>query len=174
MRKIILGLAVTLDGFIEGANGEYDWCFTDQDYGMTEFLNSVDSVFYGRKSYEMMMKVGSPEGGNPWGDKKNYVFSQTWKNGGNDFELVTGDIEKEVKKIKEMKGKNIWLFGGASLTTTFLNANLVDELWLSVHPVLLGEGKLLFSGIKRRIKTKLSDTKTYSTGLVSLRYEVLK
>jgi dihydrofolate reductase len=64
MRKIVLGLAVSLDGMIEGPHGEYDWCFTDQDYGMKHFLKNIDAVFYGRKSYELMMKW---EGGNPFG-----------------------------------------------------------------------------------------------------------
>ncbi len=58
MRKLILGLAVTLDGFIEGPNGEYDWCFADQDYGMSDFYKRIDSVFLGRKSYELILKMG--------------------------------------------------------------------------------------------------------------------
>lgn len=174
MRKLVLGLAVSLDGFIEGPNGEYDWCFTDQDYGMTDFLKRIDAIFYGRKSYEMMMSAETPEGGNPWDWKgiKSYVFSNTLKNEGKDFELVSGDVVKKVKEIKSMKGKDIWLFGGASLTSSLLNAGLVDELGMAVHPILLGQGKPLFSGIEKRIKTKLIDAKTYSTGLVYLSYDV--
>jgi dihydrofolate reductase len=72
-----------------------------------------------------------------------------------------------------MKGKDIWLFGGASLTKSLLNAGLVDELWLAVHPILLGQGKPLFSGIQKRIKTKLIESKAYDTGLVSRWYEVV-
>jgi dihydrofolate reductase len=173
MRKIILGVAVSLDGFIEGPNGEYDWCFTDQDYGMTDFLKGIDAMFYGRKSYEMMMHYEAPGGENPWKGMKSYVFSNTLKKEGKDFELVSGDIEKKVKEIKNMKGKDIWLFGGASLTSSLLNAGLVDELGMAVHPILLGQGKPLFSGIQKRIKTKLISSKEYSTGLVYLSYEVL-
>ena len=173
MRKIILGLAVTLDGLIEGPNGEYDWCFTDQDYGMTDFLKGIDAIFYGRKSYEMMMSVEAPGGENPWKGMKNYVFSNTLKQSGKDFELVSGDIEKKVKELNNMKGKDIWLFGGASLTSSLLNAGLVDEIGMAVHPILLGEGKPLFSGIKKRIITKLVDSKTYDSGLVYLTYKVL-
>lgn len=58
MRKLILGLAITLDSYIEEPNGEYDWCMTDQDYGMTEFFNRIDSMFIGRKSYEVMQSLG--------------------------------------------------------------------------------------------------------------------
>lgn len=174
MRKVILGLAVSLDGFIEGPNGEYDWCFTDQDYGMTEFLKGIDAIFYGRKSYEMMTSVEVPGSENPWSGMKNYVFSNSLKQKGNDFELVSGDIQKKVKDIKNEKGKNIWLFGGASLTSSLLNAGLVDELGMAVHPILLGKGKPLFSGIQNRIRTKLIDSRTYSTGLVYLTYEVVR
>lgn len=74
MRKITLGLAVTLDGFIEGPKGEYDWCLTDQDYGMTDFLKGIDAIFYGRKSYEMMLHADGGLGANPFGAIKSYVF----------------------------------------------------------------------------------------------------
>lgn len=171
MRKVILGLAVSLDGLIEGPNGEYDWCFTDQDYGMTDFLKGIDAIFYGRKSYEMMMKA-DPDVGNSWKDKTQYVFSNTMKAGGKDFELVSGDVEKRVREIKSMPGKDIWLFGGASLTTTLLNAGLVDEIGMAVHPIILGSGKPLFTGIAKRIRTKLVDAKTYDTGLIYLTYAV--
>ena len=172
MRKIILGLAVTLDGLIEGPNGEYDWCFTDQDYGMTEFMRSIDTVFYGRKSYEMMMKAGG-EGENPFAGFKTYVFSNTAK-AFTGVEVISGDFENAVLKLKQQPGKNIWLFGGASLTTSFINARLVDELWLSVHPILLGSGKPLFSDIIGRVGLQLLETKNYQTGLVSLRYAIAR
>lgn len=174
MRKIILGVAVSLDGFIEGPNGEYDWCFTDQDYGMSDFMKRIDAIFFGRKSYEMMMKVSVPDGGNPWGGIKSYVFSSTWKKSTGDFELVTGDVESKVKELKSLPGKDIWLFGGAVLTSSLLNAGLVDELGMAVHPILLGKGKPLFSGLKHRIGTKLVESKTYDTGLVYQTYEVLR
>jgi len=167
MRKIILGVAVTVDGYIEGPNGEYDWCFTDQDYGMEDFMNRIDAIFYGRKSYAMA-------GGNIFPAKKAYVFSNTLKQPLADAEVIGGDIVKAVKAIQQQPGKDIWLFGGASLTSVLLNENLVDELWLSVHPLLLGSGKLLFQDLKERKHFKLMDTKTYSTGLVALFYERLR
>lgn len=165
MRKVILGVAVTLDGFIEGPNGEYDWCFNDQDYRMKDFLKRIDSLFIGRKTFEMM-------GGNLFGNKKHYVFSTTLKKASGEIEIIKSDFTHEVRKIKAMKGKDIWLFGGASLTTSLMNESLVDELWLAVHPILLGNGKPLFQGIQRRIMTKLLDSTSYSTGLVSLQYQI--
>jgi dihydrofolate reductase len=170
MRKIILGVAVTLDGFIEGPNGEYDWCFTDQDYGMNDFLKSIDTIFYGRKSYEMMMR-GGDVGNNPFAGFKAFVFSNTVQSI-KDAEIVSGEVTKWVKEMKQQPGKNIWLFGGASLTSSLINANLVDELWLAVHPILLGKGKPLYSDINGRIGLQLLDTKSYNTGLVSLRYSI--
>jgi len=86
--------------------------------------------------------------------------------------LINGDIKAQVQEIKKEKGKDIWLFGGAGLTTSLLNLGLIDELSLNVHPILLGGGKPLFNNIKDRIKLTLVDTKTFSTGLVSLTYNV--
>lgn len=168
MRKIILGLAVSLDGFIEGPNGEYDWCFTDQDYGLKEFFKRIDRIFVGRKSYEMSLGM---EGGITGFPKfKEYVFSNTLQTVKEGAIIVKGDILPEVMKIKNEPGKDIWLFGGADLTTTLMNLGLVDEIGMAVHPTLLGSGKPLFKNIKDRIHLKLADTKTYSTGLVYLTY----
>lgn len=169
MRKVILGLAVSLDSFIEGPNGEYDWCFTDQDYGLSEFYKGIDSIFIGRKSYEM--SYGLEDGGGFGAPKmKEYVFSNTLKEVKEGTIIVSGDIKGAVERIKQEEGKDIWLFGGGSLTTSLMNLGLIDEFWLSVHPIVLGEGKPLFQGIKDRVSLKLVDTKVYETGLVSLKY----
>lgn len=172
MRRIILGLAVSLDGFIEGPNGEYDWCFTDQDYGMSDFFKRVDSIFIGRKSYEMMQGVASPpEGAFP--KLRKYVFSTTLSTVKEDAVLISDNIRERIHAIKEESGKDIWLFGGASLTSTLMKEKLVDELWLSIHPILLGKGKPLFADIGERISLRLIASKVYDTGLVSLSYEVI-
>jgi dihydrofolate reductase len=166
MRRVVLGLAVSLDGFIEGPNGEYDWCFTDQDYGLTDFFKGVDAIFMGRKSYEVSSTM---EENNPWKGMKTYLFSRSIdKSPANDVELVRS--LDEAKIIMNKPGKDIWLFGGAELTTAFINAGLVDELWLSVHPILLGSGKPLFQNIDGRKNLKLIESKAYETGLVSLKY----
>jgi dihydrofolate reductase len=169
MRKIILGLAVSLDGYIEGPNGEIDWCFTDQDYGLSDFFKRIDTVFMGRKSYELVLTMGeAATAGFP--KMKEYVFSKTLTRAKSDIIIVSGDLEREVEKIRNEKGKDIWLFGGAELISSFANADLIDEYWLSVHPVILGGGKPLFEHVKNRIALKLIDSKTYSSGLISLTY----
>jgi dihydrofolate reductase len=167
MRKVILGLAVSLDGYIEGPNGEYDWCFTDQDYGITDFLKRIDAMFIGRKTYEM--SLGS-EGWVGFPKLKQYIFSTTLNKVQADKTLIKNNIKEQVQAIKNEDGKDIWLFGGASLTSSLINLGLVDELSLAVHPILLGGGKPLFNGIKHRINLILVNSKTYSTGLVSLTY----
>ena len=171
MRKVILGVAVSLDSFIEGPNGEYDWCFTDQDYGLSDFFKRIDTMFLGRKTYEMTLTTGD-NGGSGFPKLKEYIFSTTLDKVKEGATLIKGDIKTEVEKIKNEKGKDIWLFGGAGLTTSLLNLGLVDELSLAVHPILLGGGKPLFSSIKDRINLTLVDTKTFSTGLVSLTYNL--
>lgn len=170
MRKIILGLAVSLDSFIEGPNGEYDWCFTDQDYGLSDFFKRVDTIFVGRKTYEI--SLGMEGGGAGFPKFKEYIFSTTLDKVKDGATLIKDNIKNEVEKIKKDKGKDIWLFGGAGLTTSLMNLGLVDELSLAVHPILLGGGKPLFNNINDRIKLTLVDTKTYSTGLVSLTYNI--
>lgn len=175
MRKLILGLAITLDGYIEGPNGEYDWCFTDQDYGLKEFFTRVDSIFIGRKSYEMLQQYAdSNDGGTIPGMPvmTEYVFSSTLTSVKKGAVLISEDSINEVRRIKEQPGKNIWLYGGASLTDALIKEGLVDELWLSVHPVLLGSGKLLFRENESRTTISLLECKTYESGLVSLRYSI--
>jgi dihydrofolate reductase len=170
MRKVILGVAVSLDGFIEGPNGEYDWCFTDQDYGLSDFFKRIDTIFMGRKSYEVAQSQ-SATGPNPWEGMATYVFSNTLKEvKGTNTRLASGNVVEVVKKIREEPGKDMWLFGGADLTTSFVNHGLVDEIWLSVHPIVLGAGKPLFQGIKERKNLTLIEHKVYETGLLSLTY----
>jgi dihydrofolate reductase len=86
--------------------------------------------------------------------------------------LLSGDTIAAARNIKQQEGKDIWLFGGSALTASLLNAGLVDELWLSVHPILLGAGKPLFTGVNGRVPLQLMETKTYDSGLVSLKYKL--
>lgn len=173
MRKIILQLAVSLDGYIEGPNGEFDWCFTDQDYGMSEFFKRVDTTFMGRKTYELAIAMESeaPAG---FPKMKEYVFSNSLSNAKEGVVLVRGDIKSEVEKIKKEKGRGIWLFGGAELISLLMNLQLVDEIILAVHPVILGSGKALFKDIKERTWLTLTDHKIYPNGLTFLTYSVNK
>ena len=169
MRKVILQLAVSLDGYIEGPNGEYDWCFTDQDYGMNDFLKRVDSMFIGRKSYELTLAMGEAAMA-PFAKMTTYVFSTTLADVKPGTILIKEEIDAAVRQIKKEPGKDIWVFGGAGLTASLLTHGLIDEISLAVHPLILGAGKPLFSNIQSRMPLTLTDSKTYSSGLVSLTY----
>jgi dihydrofolate reductase len=151
MRKVILGVAVSLDGFIEGPEGEYDWCPPPSQREMDDFMNRIDSIFFGRKSFELVGAMAFPE-------KEVFVFSSSLKEvRGKNIHLISGDIAVQVHEIKNKPGKDIWLYGGASLTTTFINEGWVDEMWLGLVPIILGNGKPLFVDIKQRTHFKLKE-----------------
>ena len=173
MRKVILQLAVSLDGFIEGPHGEFDWCFTDDDYGMTDFFKRIDAIFIGRKSYELTLSMGGsvPPG---FPALREYVFSNSLGMVEGDRVLVNGNLAEEVNKIKSQPGKDIWLYGGAALTSSLINLNLVDEMTLAVHPILLGAGKPLFENLPGRVALQLISALTYPSGLVMLSYSIVK
>lgn len=169
MRKVVYNCAVSLDGFIEGPNGEFDWCFADQDYGMSAFMARIDTVLYGRKSYELALKMGQAFGK----EHEHYVFSATMTEAAENVTLIKDKVSKHVKAIKADPGKDIWLFGGADLAGSLMNEGLVDELALAVHPIVLGQGKPLFTNVQHRVLYKLESVKPYDTGLIIVNY-VLK
>ena len=182
MRKIILNLTLTLDGFIEGPNGEIDWIIGDSstDFGdiLNEIIRDKDAIFYGRKSYELWGNY-SPEQGSQklktayalMHTKTKYVFSETKTSDDTNAIFINENIKQRVKEIKQKPGKNIWLYGGASLITTFLNLDLIDEYHLAIQPVILGKGKPLFQNIEQRHKLKLLETKGDPSGVTVLIYE---
>lgn len=175
---------MTFDGFIEGPNGEIDWIEFGPESGsaLTDFISEIDTVLYGRVSYEMW--------GNPpitdessdfektfYGALKQmdrHVFSRTKDAFDGDPVVVKENISELVKDLKSKPGKNIWLYGGASLLTTFLNLDLVDEFRIAVFPVVLGEGKRLFQDIQDRHKLRLTNVDRSNSGVLSLTYEVIR
>jgi dihydrofolate reductase len=181
MRKIILDLAVTLDGYIEGPNGEIDWITgdTQTDFAdiIKDILVGIDAIFYGRISYELWGNY-SPEEGNPklkeayelLHSKKKYVFSTTMADDER-ATIIRSDIKEKVQEILKQPGENIWLYGGGKLTTTFINLGLIDVYRLAVYPVILGSGKPLFENIKDRTNLKLIDVKPSESGILMLNYE---
>lgn len=166
MRKIVLNLALSLDGLIAGPNGEYDWCFTDADYGMTEFMKSIDSTVMGGKSYRLLLEYGAP-----YPELTNYVFTRTEINSPHaNVVFVKDNIPSFVETLKRKEGKNIWLFGGAEITQILMERDLVDVLMLAVHPIVLGGGIQLFGKFTSRKHFELADSIRYPSGLVQLIY----
>jgi dihydrofolate reductase len=134
---------------------------------MHDFLERIDSIFFGRKSYDVLVNSGEDLF---WG-KKKYVFSQSLPEN-EDYELIHGDMETEVKNLKQREGQDIWLFGGAILVNYLLNLGLVDEMILSIHPILLGKGKRLFQNLPGKSNLHLYNSVTYDSGLVQLYYNM--
>mgnify|MGYP001059163917 CR=1 FL=1 len=178
MRNIILDLAVTLDGFIEGPNGEVDWCIMDDDMNFEGFLASIDAIFYGRVSYNMWGNFQPGQNSSEaeksvWSSvhsKKKYVFSSKPIDDSN-ATFITSDLPESVVEIKHQEGKDIWLYGGAKLIKTFIDLNLIDIYRISVHPVVLGAGKPLFENLKQRINLRLAEVNKFRSGVVQLVYE---
>lgn len=160
MRKVILNVAVSLDGYIEGPNGEFDWCPPPSEQDMHEFMDQIDTIFFGRKSFELV--------GPSFPGKELYVFSKTLHQV-KGASLIGQAVTEKVHEIKNKPGKDIWLFGGAALLNSLLTANLVDELQLGMVPVVLGKGKPLFSGLEHRHFFNLKEAKP-KDGYVLLRY----
>jgi dihydrofolate reductase len=180
MRKIIFKIAVSEDGFIEGKNGELDWIIFDEETNQAvDFAKNFDTVLYSRITYE---KFGVPRTINPFLSKeagdydtlmntmKKYVFSRTLKKAEANVQLIKDNIEKEVRKIQQEKGKDIWLCGGANLLKTFVDLDLVDEFILAIHPRILGEGKPLFKNITTPLNLKLIKTDNLKSGVIVMHY----
>lgn len=178
MKKIILDLATTLDGFIEGPSGEIDWCIMDDDMGFQDFLSEIDTIFYGRVSYDSWGNYRPDENADAeeiklWEtvhSKEKFVFSGQDRQDEN-AEFINSDIAEKVSEIKKQGGKDIWLYGGAGLIRTFISLNLIDVYRISVHPVALGSGKPLFENLNDRLKLKLTDTNVFKSGVVQLIYK---
>lgn len=177
MKQVLLDLAITLDGFIEGPNGETDWCIMDDDMDFDGFLSGIDTIFYGRISYDawgnyLPEENATPEEQKLWEavhSKNKFVFSSQHREDKN-ATFINTDIIEKVSEIKKQGGKDIWLYGGASLITTFIQNNLIDVYRISVHPIALGSGKPLFEDLKERLNLKLIKTNVFKSGVVQLIY----
>lgn len=168
MRKLVAGFAASLDGYIEAPNGAYDWILIDKEIDFAEQAKRFDAYFYGRKSYEMALRMGTKaEAGT-----KHYVFSRTLTNADNRFELINDDVNSTVLELKNQPGKDIAIFGGADLLASLLDLRLVDELSVSIIPVLLGSGKPMVANLKEKVWLVAQNTKTYSNGTVQITYNV--
>jgi dihydrofolate reductase len=168
MRKIVAGYAASLDGYIEGPDGEFDWILIDPEIDFAEQAKRFDTYFFGRKSYEAIVAMNFPV----TAGVKNYVFSNTLASVQEGYELISEDIKEKVLQLKNREGKDIAVYGGASLLASLLDLQLVDELAVAVIPVLLGKGKPMVDVLKEKAWLDLLDTKNYSNGTVQLRYNI--
>jgi dihydrofolate reductase len=174
-------MVVTLDGYYEGPNGEFDWPNVDDEFN--EFaisqLNDIDTLLFGRVTYEGMAgywptpdaREDDPAIAERMNSVPKVVLSKTldkvdWQN----TTLIKGDEADAISELKRRPGKYLAIFGSPSLTVSLLERGLVDELRVMVHPILLGAGKSLFRTLKDRVPVKLQWTTTFSSGNVLLSY----
>lgn len=182
MRKVVLGLGISLDGYIARKNGAVDWLSMDWDYDWTAFFKTINAVLMGRKSWEkaLEMSLKSGKAANPYAGMETYIFSQTLKNSGVEgVEIVSGNLTEFIENLKSKAGKNIWLSGGGELAKSFLDENLVDEIYLGVTPILLGSGIPLFPELKREVPLRFVSSnvcrhKKEDNAMLELIYEVKK
>lgn len=186
MRHLIFFMHTSLDGFVAGPNGEMDWITIDDE--IFDFVGTMtdkaDTALYGRVTYDMMQGYWPTAGEQPnaskhakehsaWYNKvSKIVLSRTISEKGLENTTVISDhLADNINKIKKQDGKNILIFGSPSASHSLLSHGLIDEFWLFVSPVLIGQGMPLFKDVTEKTKLKLIETKTFSCGVLALHYE---
>lgn len=173
MRKIIVYVATSADGFIARLDGGVDWLQrprTAGDYGMAEFRKSIDSIVLGRKTYEFGLRYGARFSENP----KHYVFSRNSSGLATapGVEFVSEAPAEFAARLRAQPGKDIWMMGGAELIAAFLDDGQIDEFIIHIIPTLIGVGIPLIAPRHREIPLTLQSCKNYSDGVVQLHYAV--
>jgi dihydrofolate reductase len=165
-------VAISLDGYIAGPNGEADWIVMDPEIDFKELFAGFDSVLLGRKSFEAARQHG---GGGGMPGMKSYVFSTTLRQADCPGATLSSDPSETVRALKQQPGKAIWLFGGGGLFRSLLELGLVDQVQVGIIPVLLGHGLPLVEHPAKLATLKLTKHRVYEkTGIVMLDYDVVR
>ncbi|WP_020533474.1 dihydrofolate reductase family protein [Flexithrix dorotheae] len=174
MKPLILYIATSLDGYIARKNGAVDWLPEGEegdDYGYQAFYDGIDTVLMGNKTYQQLLSFGVEY---PYKGTEGFIFTRNMElTRDENVTYIQEDIVEFTQKLKQGEGKGIWLIGGGEIIKILLEADLVDELIIFEMPVLLGNGIPLFPESKKEIKLKLEESKTYSGGIVELKYKTL-
>jgi len=170
-RKVILYIAMSLDGYIASPDNGLEFLSMveekDQDYSYKDFVNTVDTVIVGRKSYEKVLSMGMDY---PLSNKDLYIITRTPRPAVGSTKFYTGNLKELVLNLKSQKGKSIYVDGGAEIANEMMMDNLIDEFYISIIPILLGNGISLFNNSRPQLPLKLVSTKSYNKGLVQLHY----
>ena len=171
MRSIRYSVAMSLDGYIAGPNGEIDWIIMDPEIDFGALMNRFDTVLMGRRTFEAAQSSG---GGGAMPGMKAIVVSRTLRQEDfPDITILSDNLDASLARLREEPGKDIWLFGGGSLFRSLLDARLVDAVEVAVIPVLLGGGTPLLPATAKRVHLRLVSSKVYGkTGIMSLEYAV--
>ena len=176
MRDLVLYIATSIDGYIAKPDGGIDWLHNpsfeipNEDYGYTDFYESIDATLMGNKTYQQVLGFDVPF---PYPDKKNYVFSRNSElEEDENVKYIREDIATFTKNLKSKQGKNIWLVGGAQINSVLLQAGLIDKIILTLIPVTIGDGIPLFQKNDVETSFELVDTHSYTSGLVQLVYKL--
>ena len=175
-RKVILYIAMSLDGFIATKNDEIDWLDNidhgDNDYGYTQFTSEVDTYIVGKRTYDVVLKL--TDGVFAQSEKFDcYVLTRSSKEAENGVQFYSDDVKNLIEELKSKPGKNIYCDGGGQVVSLLLKDALIDKIIVSIIPILLGDGIRLFPGTEMEHQTlKIIASKQYENGLVQLKYSV--
>jgi dihydrofolate reductase len=173
MRKVVYGGAMSLDGYIAGPNGAYDWIVMDPEIDFAAQMRRYDTFLIGRKTFEVMRKMAASAPPTP--GIRNFVFSRTLRPDDCPNATLSGDAEGVVADLRRQPGKDIALFGGGELFRSLLAAGLVDEVSVAVVPVLLGGGIPFLAPPAARATLALKKHRLYATtGIVLLEYDIVR
>lgn len=173
-RKLVLYIASSLDGYIATEEHSLDWLFAvegEGDNGISKFYETVDSILMGRVTYDWIMDY--EKGEFPYKGKECYVFSKSRKEENEYVTFVNEDIPQFTKNLKNKNGKTIWLVGGGNLLDTFMKEKLVDEIIVTIAPVLIGSGIPLFKNYNFQTSLSLKEINRFNQ-FVELHYEVVR
>ncbi|WP_314241601.1 dihydrofolate reductase family protein [Empedobacter tilapiae] len=171
-RKVILYIATSLDGYIAKPDDNLDFLSIveqdGQDYGYNDFIQTVDTVIVGRRTYDKVASMGFDF---PHSDKDAYIITRTPRSSIGSIKFYTDDLTLLINKLKSEEGKNIFCDGGAEIVNELLKNNLIDEFIISVIPILVGNGIKLFKDDRPELKLELISVKSFEKGLVQLHYK---
>jgi dihydrofolate reductase len=178
MRRVIVSNLVSLDGFYEGPNHELNWHVVDDEFFSyaKAMLREADTLLFGAATYKMMAAywptAPRDEIANQMNGLPKIVFSKTLKSTDwNNSKLLSGDAAEEISRLKHLSGKDLVILGSAHLASSLLGQGLIDEYRVILNPVLIGNGKPLFPGLKQQLKLKLANVKQFASGVIVLYYQ---